>query len=245
VRALSLYYKNIAPDEIAIVAPAKLGGLKSKEYLAKNPLGLMPMLILSENDEAIPESDTIARYLCSAFASRGPELAPSSPVAAARVDKICRLHDVYIAPIQGALYKAPGANVFPPFGRFATRRAAIEEIVTQVKALETMVAPYGGPYLCGPTPTAADCALFPTCCFLMKMLPKFDVATQDAFGPKLSQWWAFMSKTDAGEGMERLPCAGYRALGKGSVCQRAFMYSRSYLFASRPPKSNVPNGRRS
>lgn len=196
VHVLSLYYKDIAPDEVAIVSPMQLGGLKSEEYLAKNPLGLMPLLVLSENDEPVPESDTIARFLCSAFASRGPELAPSSPVAAARVDKVCRLHDMYIAPIQGCLYKATGADVFPPFGRFATRRAAIDEIVRQMRALEAMVAPYCGPYLCGSAPTAADCALFPTCCFLMKMLPKFDVDTNDAFGPTLNRWWEHMSATD-------------------------------------------------
>lgn len=191
-----MYYKNVAPDEVAIVSPMQLGGLKSKEYLAKNPMGLMPMLVLSENEEPIPESDTIARFLCSAFSSRGPELEPSSPIAAARVNKVCRLHDLYIAPIQGCLYKASGANMFPPFGRFATRRAAIDDIVKQMRALEAMVAPYGGPYLCGSAPTAADCAVFPTYCFLLKMLPKFGVDTQDAFGPTVTRWWAHMSATD-------------------------------------------------
>ena len=192
----SLYYKDISPHEVSIVSPMSLGGLKSTEYLAKNPQGLMPLFVLSEGDEPIPESDTIARFLCNTFATRGPELAPASPVAAARVDKICRHHDLYIAPIQGALYKATGPNMFPPFGRFATRSAAIGELIKQVKALEGMVAPYGGPYLCGSSPTGADCALFPTCCFLMKMLPKFDVDTNDAFGPTLSKWWEHMSTND-------------------------------------------------
>jgi len=32
-----LYYKGIGPDEVAIVSPMDLGGLKSEAFLAKNP----------------------------------------------------------------------------------------------------------------------------------------------------------------------------------------------------------------
>ena len=173
-----------------------LGGLKSPAFLDKNPQGLMPLLVLSDEDEPIPESDTIARFLASTFASRGTDLAPSSPLAAAQIDKVCRLHDMYLAPIQGCLYKVAGLNAFPPFGKFGTRQEALGEMVRQMKLLEAMVAPAGGQYLCGASPTDADCAVFPTACFLMHMLPKFDVETEAAFGPRLAKWFEHMSTAD-------------------------------------------------
>ena len=54
-----------------------MGGLKSAQYLALNPQGKMPLLV-TEEGEAIPESDTIARYLLDRFAAAGPSFVPSS-----------------------------------------------------------------------------------------------------------------------------------------------------------------------
>jgi glutathione S-transferase len=50
-----LIYKKGLEEQINVVAPAALGGLKSPAYLALNPQGKMPLLVLP-NGTAIPES---------------------------------------------------------------------------------------------------------------------------------------------------------------------------------------------
>ena len=47
----------------------------------------MPLLVLPSG-ESIPESDTIARFLCATFASRAPTISPTDPLEAARVDAV-------------------------------------------------------------------------------------------------------------------------------------------------------------
>ena len=48
-------YKKGLEDEIDTVAPQKLGGLQSEQYLALNPQGKMPLLVLPDGT-ALPES---------------------------------------------------------------------------------------------------------------------------------------------------------------------------------------------
>lgn len=87
-----LYYKQITEAEVAIVSPAALGGLKSADFLAINPQGKMPTLVLSADGTPLPESDTIARFLVSKFADRGPQLQPTDPEAAALCDRCVPTH---------------------------------------------------------------------------------------------------------------------------------------------------------
>lgn len=180
-----------------IVSPAELGGLRSAAYLAANPQGKMPLLTLSSG-ESIPESDTIARYLCSHYAGKGPALQPTEPLAAARSDRICRLHDIYLAAVQPALYKVAGSGgtqAFPPFGQFGSRAAALDELVKQLKVLESY-ADENGPYLVGAEPTLADCTIWPSAIFWSHMLPKFGLDTQQVFGSRLTRWMAHMAERD-------------------------------------------------
>ena len=52
-----IYKKGLSlTDDVLIKSPVDLGGLKSPEYLALNPQGLMPLLVTPEG--SIPESDT-------------------------------------------------------------------------------------------------------------------------------------------------------------------------------------------
>lgn len=195
-----LYYKSIGPDEVAVVSPAVVGGLRAAEYLALNPQGKMPVFVHAPTGTAIPESDTIARLLCNLFKDRGPALVPDDALQAARCDVICRHHDLYIAGIQSAMYKAAGSGgpgLFPPFGTAATRRDGITGLLRQIEILETYVDETG-PYLLGATPSAADCAVFPTAVFWMHMLPKFEdgAAVAEAMGPKLTKWWTHMTQAD-------------------------------------------------
>jgi len=195
-----LYYKAVSEQEVAISSPMDLGGLRSDVYLDLNPQGKMPLLTLA-GGEPIPESDTIARFLCARFAGQGPDLMPRDPVNAAKVDRICRLHDIYLGAVQPAMYKAAGSGgvaTFPPFGSFASRRDALAELARQLEVLESY-ADATGPYLCGPEPTLADCTVWPTALFWQHMLPKFEEFEGKAiFGPRLERWASHMRGEEVG-----------------------------------------------
>ena len=98
-----LYKKNISQDQVEIISPVTLGGLKSEEYLALSPNGLMPSLSIQKNHSSgmkhISESDTIARYLLSEYSNVGPSFLLENP----RSNQITRWHDMYLTTIQGCL----------------------------------------------------------------------------------------------------------------------------------------------
>mmetsp|Transcript_3116 Transcript_3116/g.9482 ORF Transcript_3116/g.9482 Transcript_3116/m.9482 type:complete len:360 (-) Transcript_3116:115-1194(-) len=186
-----LYYKGVGPEDVAIVSPMDLGGLRSDEYLAVNPQGKMPALACRDEAATFGESDTIARFLGGKFNDRdGPgDFAPSAGTPLAfKSDRLARHHDIYLAPIQGCLYKASPKG--QAYGLFPTRAAALAEFQKQLGLIEPMVDE-AGPYLCGAAPTQADCALFPTMIFAAKMLPLFDL--EPAFGPKTAAWYAHLT----------------------------------------------------
>ena len=110
-----IYYKNIE-SLVDIESPMALGGLKSPGYLSLNPQGKMPLLV-TEDHVAIPESDTIARYLLDRYADTGPSLQGSSLSERTLSNSIARHHDIYLGAIQACLYKAT-----PPFGIFGNRQ---------------------------------------------------------------------------------------------------------------------------
>jgi glutathione S-transferase len=100
-----LYKKNISQEQVEIISPVTLGGLKTPEYLARSPLGLMPCLSLQKDHASgikhIVESDTIARYLMSEYSNMGPSFLPENP----RSNLIARWHDMYLQTIQGCLVR--------------------------------------------------------------------------------------------------------------------------------------------
>jgi len=190
-----IYKKGLTlGTDIVIKPPSDLGGLKSPEYLALNPQGKMPLLVTE--DDAIPESDTIARHLLDRFAAAGPSFRPAGLKARTKSDLLCRLHDVYIQPIQGCMYKA-----VPPFGAFSSRAAALAELRKQLLVLDA-AADAEGPYLAGPELSLADAAVFPTLVFADFILPKFapsggppsDPAA--GLGPRVYRWFQAMRDSD-------------------------------------------------
>jgi diadenosine tetraphosphate (Ap4A) HIT family hydrolase/glutathione S-transferase len=178
-----LYKKDIPTSEVAIKSPADLGGLKSDTYLQLNPQGKMPLLVCTELNMNIPESDTIARYLLSEYADKGPSFLPENP----KSNLIARLHDIYIGSIQTCMYKAP------PFGTFRTRRDALDELVKQLMVIEDLIDPSSGMYLCGEI-SLADATLFPTAIFIDHMLPKYDI--YPALPPKMAAWFNCLKEKD-------------------------------------------------
>ena len=177
-----IYKKKISKAEVDIVSPMELGGLKSPEYLELNPQGKMPLLTVEGSSFAIPESDTICRYLLSTYADVGPSFLPND----AKSNLIARLHDMYLTTIQGCLYKAT-----PPFGIYGTRKDAIDEFRKQMNVIDDLIdADKDGIYLCGSEVSLADATLFPTMTFARHMLPKFGIPETEALPPKISSWYS-------------------------------------------------------
>jgi len=193
-RCRVIIYKKLIEDQVTIASPMDIGGLKSPEYLALNPQGKMPLLVTDEI--TLPESDTICRYLLDRFSGSSPSFVPSTVAARARSDLLCRLHDMYVTTIQGALYKAT-----PPFGIFGSRLEALAELRKQLIVLNN-AADETGPYLAGEELSLADATVFPTMVFVAHMLPLFsaDGAALDikgVMGERLGQWYLDMQANDA------------------------------------------------
>jgi len=174
-----------------VESPAALGGLKSPEYLALNPQGKMPLLVLP-GGQAIYESDTIARYLIDAYSDVAPSFVPATPEVRALDNLIARVHDVYLVALQACMFKAA-----PPFGTFQSRWEALAELRRQVRVIDGLAAEEG-PFLTGGEIGHSDAALFPTMVFMRDMLPRYmqpgwEWNEEEAFGPKLLRWWAHMT----------------------------------------------------
>ena len=86
---LILYKKQV--NNVAIVSPMELGGLKTSEYLALNPQGKMSLQVVVEIKLSIPESDTICRFLISrTYDEQGPSFFPMPPASLI----IAHIHDM-------------------------------------------------------------------------------------------------------------------------------------------------------
>mmetsp|Transcript_9797 Transcript_9797/g.16161 ORF Transcript_9797/g.16161 Transcript_9797/m.16161 type:complete len:284 (+) Transcript_9797:106-957(+) len=185
-------------DQVTIVSPTEIGGLKSSEYLKLNRQGKMP-LYLSNGVYPIPDSDSIARFILDKFSDKGPSFAPADIMQRSLSDQICRHMDMYISPIQGTVYKAPGT----PYSVFGTdRKLGLAELKKQLLFLEQLLGTFeaqfpdlsAGPYLCGSEISLADVYVFPTMVFLMFTLPQFfGWSTDEYLGPRLQKWWQFMT----------------------------------------------------
>eukprot|EP00607_Mallomonas_marina_P007205 CAMPEP_0182416654 /NCGR_PEP_ID=MMETSP1167-20130531/1029_1 /TAXON_ID=2988 /ORGANISM="Mallomonas Sp, Strain CCMP3275" /LENGTH=261 /DNA_ID=CAMNT_0024589633 /DNA_START=124 /DNA_END=909 /DNA_ORIENTATION=+ len=187
-------------SQVEIVSPMTLGGLKSPEFLCINPAGKMPALVTEEGDN-IPESDTIARYVMEKYSAQPPSFIPSTISLKYLSEKISRIHDIYISPIQGAMYKAKGT----PFGILGTDRVAgLTELKKQLSIIEKELTSFEEkhpeykdklePFLCGPEISLADATLYPTAVFCMYILPQFfGWKDTDVMGPQLLKWFHHMS----------------------------------------------------
>lgn len=189
VRLISRW-KNI---DIDIVNPNEAfeGGIKGAAYAEINPQMKMPTFVASDGLR-LPESEVISQYLLDAFAESAPSLTPASVNARACASLAVRIHDVYIAPVQGAMYRGPMDR--------ATRADWIKEIARQMDALEEVCARCEGPFVAGDSPSFADAAVFPTLIFMDFLLPKY-FGWKSAFEgrPALEREYAAMMKDTAGK----------------------------------------------
>ncbi len=112
---LVVYAKELTEAQVELVPPSALGGSKSPEYLALNPLGKVPTMIAREEDGEemeLFESTAIVEYLAERFADTAPSFIPASRAARARGRMVAALLDNYVCPHHPFLYKnlAPGTD---------------------------------------------------------------------------------------------------------------------------------------
>ncbi len=166
------------------IAPANLwlaaGQQKSPEYLAINPIGKVPTLIL-EDGTVIPESDTIVEYLADAFPNTG--LRPNRAQDMARARLLPRIYEQYVQTTAwGALFGQVFAQTRDP--------AAIEAAHTRVHAglgyLEHFMS--DDPFAVSDRITTADCALVPFCYYHALLLRTHGKEDPSLSRPKLAAY---------------------------------------------------------
>ena len=178
--------KGLPESEVCVMSPAEVGGFRSEEYLAISPQGKVPALKCQTTGLTISESDTVSRYLLSAYESQSPSFQPDNPIS----NMIARFHDVYLTPIQSCLYKAT-----PPFGTFGIRKDALAEYSKQLYKIADLMDG-SGPYMCGDEVSLADASVFPSIVFASHMFPKFDAGIDNPIPPKIESWYQKMIGTD-------------------------------------------------
>lgn len=201
-----MYSKKLTAQQVDIVSPTVIGGMKSPEFFALNLLGKIPVLVMGDTGLALPESDTICRYLMDKYGNVPPTYIPESVEQRVLSEEISRTHDMYISVVQGAMYKAPGT----PYSIYGQdRRAALSELRRQFGRIETMLSQFyekypqhaGGKFLCGREISLADATLYPTAIFAMFMLPQFfGWKEADVLGPRLTEWFGYMGSGEVPEG---------------------------------------------
>ena len=128
----------------------------SPGYLAVNPQGLLPSLILDDG-AVLTQSLAICEYLDEQYPD--PALLPSDPVTRARVRAFAQVIACDIHPVQNLrVLKALQARGQTPDDTNGWSR---DVIGGGFDALETLVAGQVRPYAFGDTPTLADICLVP------------------------------------------------------------------------------------
>ncbi len=151
--------------------------------------------MIADDGFVVIESDSIARYLIDKYSMITPKFLPFQLNQRSLSDQICRIHDIYISPIQGCMYKAPG-SIYGSFG--SNRLAALAELKRQLLGIENMLSSIDSitssgsnrEFLCGEEISLADITLYPTITFCNYMLPQyFKWNQEDYLGPRLQSWY--------------------------------------------------------
>jgi glutathione S-transferase len=144
-------------------------------------MGKMP--VLEVDDTAIPESEVICEYLEDLHPGIGG--LPGTPAERARARLISRIHDVYLSPASGALFR----NLSPAKRDEAAVAAAMASAATGFGYLEHFVV--AAPFAAGSQLSLADCTLLPTFLILRKTaFPAFGLADPAAGPGPLGRWFA-------------------------------------------------------
>ena len=157
---MAVYAKGL--DVEILPAP---GGNKSPEFLAMNPMGMLPCLVTAAG-AGVPESGIIVEYLEALYPER--PLTPACPDLATRSRLVARIGETYVLTPMSRLF-----NQLDPNARDNSIVAgAIAEMEVGLGYLETYLDDEG-PYAVGGHLTLADCQLIPTLFFVRALGPAF------------------------------------------------------------------------
>jgi maleylpyruvate isomerase len=173
---LSIYRKGL---NIAIVPPPA-GGLKGDAYLALNPMGQIPTLVL-DSGEALPESATILEYLEDIYPI--PSLRPVDAYDLARARLFLRLPDFHLRP---AIFALRGMRD-PAQRDEAVIKLALADLDKGLSYLEPYLS--GNIWAVGDQPSIADCALVPVLNIVSWMGSFFGQPTLMRQYRKLDAYW--------------------------------------------------------
>lgn len=183
---LAIYAKGAPVD---IVAPPA-DGLKSPQYLAINPIGKVPALVLDDGT-VIPESDTIVEYLEDRFPQT--PLRPADAEGRARVRLIERVTEIYVGAPLGVLF----GQMNPKTRDQAVVDDAVGKLETGLEYLNVFLSE--GPYAWGDSFTTADCELLPMLFFVSLIGNAVGrPGLMDAHG-KVAAYWAFIAQHELGQ----------------------------------------------
>lgn len=188
-RVRFLVYRKQLEQNVKIEAPSQLGGLKSDQYLAINPLGKMPALIVHapQHDDASPtvlyESSVMCEYIAERYADRGASFIPEQPEHRARARMIANVLDLYVGPHHPFMYRKVDGD----------RVQGVQEIKKGLDVVESILSE-DGPYAIGKQLTIADCCLWGSWPFYEYMLPTFFSWNPVDDRPKLKAWVQHMKQ---------------------------------------------------
>ena len=146
---IALYAKNLSCE----IVPPPAEGLRSPQFLALNPMGKLPLLVLDDGTR-IPESETILEYLEDAHPT--VPLRPADPQARALMRTIVRVTENYVTPPMFRLF----TQLNPATRDVTVVTAEIERMQQGLGYLQRFIAPEC--YACEERLTLADCCVFPS-----------------------------------------------------------------------------------
>jgi len=167
---MKLYVFALAPNPRKVLVYLKEKGLelplqsvdilqgenRKPEFLAKNPLGGLPVLELDDGSH-LTESLAIMQYLEELHPN--PCMLGTTPVERARVRELERIAEIGVMNAVGTVFQ----NTSPLFaGRIKQSPEAAEtgraRVATTLKVLDDRIG--SRPFVAGDRPTIADCTLF-------------------------------------------------------------------------------------
>jgi glutathione S-transferase len=175
-------YANALPIEI--VSPPE-SGTRSSEYLAINPIGKVPALVL-DNGTVIPESVIILEYLAATYPQAG--ILPADPEQAARTRLISRIGEIYMMIPSSLLF----AQMNPAERNAAVVAGAFENMFQGLAHLNTFLGEDG--FAAGPKLSMADCTMIPMLFFMGVLGMAFERGDVTAQHPKVAAYWARVQK---------------------------------------------------
>ena len=175
-----------------IEAGGKFGIVRTPEYLAKNPNGLIPLL--EDGDFVLWESNAIVRHLCAKYAPG--TLSPEPLAARADADRWMDWQTTTLQPVMGPafmqLIRAPAAE---------RNTTAIEESARKTEPLMAILDAQlaGRAFVCGAQFTMANIVLG---CATHRWL---GLPLARTARPNVARWYAALMQRPAVDGVLTLP----------------------------------------